>query len=79
MTISQADGLLQYLEKFKFFILIVVFQKIFGQSKILHSILQNKTSDFRLGVEKIGNFVVCFLHEKSKVSPERQNGARNVK
>ena len=58
MTISQADGLLQYLESFRFCFLIVAFQKIFEQSTILYSILQNKTSDFSLGVEKIGNFVL---------------------
>jgi len=57
-TISQADGLLQYLESFRFCFLIVVFQKIFEQSTILYSILQNKTSDFSLGVEKIENFVL---------------------
>jgi len=61
MTISQADGLLQYLESFRFCFLIVVFQKIFEQSTILYSILQNKTSDFSLGVEKIEHFVL-FLH-----------------
>ena len=38
MTISQADGLLQYLESFRFCFLIVAFQKIFEQSTILYSI-----------------------------------------
>ena len=52
------DGLLQYLESFRLCFLIVVFQKIVEQSTILYSILQNKTSDFSLGVEKIGNFVL---------------------
>ena len=38
--------------------LIVAFQKIFEQSTILYSILQSKTSDFSVVVEKIGNFVL---------------------
>ena len=38
--------------------LIVAFQKIFEQSTMLYSILQNKTSDFSVVVEKIGNFVL---------------------
>ena len=68
MTISQADGLLQYLESFRFCFLIVVFQKIVEQSTILHSILQNKTSDFSLGVEKIGNFVLFLQTSRDDAS-----------
>ena len=58
MTNSQADGSLQYLESFRFYVLIFVFQKIFDQSTILYSILRNKTPEFSVGVEKIGHFVL---------------------
>ena len=55
-TLTQASGLLQYLNSFLFCFLVSVFGKILGQSSVLYDVLQNRSTDFSYGVRKITHF-----------------------
>ena len=55
-ALTQASGLLQYLNSFVFCFFICLFHKIFEQSSILYMILQNTKTDFSFGVGKIAEF-----------------------
>ena len=55
-TISQASGLLSYLNSFLFCFLISVFNNILEMSSIVYMILQNLKTDFSYGVSKITEF-----------------------
>ena len=55
-TLTQASGLLQYLNSFLFCFLVFVFGKILGQSSVLYDVLQNRSTDFSYGVGMITNF-----------------------
>ena len=61
-TVTQASGLLQYLNSFLFCFLLCLFNKILQHSSILYSILQNRSTDFSLGVGKVKGFAT-FLTE----------------
>ena len=61
-TVTQASGLLQYLNSFLFCFLLCLFNKILQHSTILYSILQNRSTDFSLGVRKVKGFAT-FLTE----------------
>ena len=55
-TLTQASGLLQYLNSFLFCLLVFVFGKILSQSSVLYDVLQNRSTDFSYGVGMITNF-----------------------
>ena len=55
-TVMQASGLLQYLNSFLFCFLLHLFNNILQQSSILYGILQNRSTDFSLGVGKVKDF-----------------------
>ena len=55
-TLSQASGLLQYLNSFLFCFLTGIFNKILEQSTILYKVLQNRKTDFSYGVSKVKDF-----------------------
>ena len=55
-TISQATGLLQYLNSFVFCFFTGLFNKILEQSAILYNVLQNRSTDFSVGVGHISSF-----------------------
>ena len=55
-TLSQASGLLQYLNSFLFCFLTGIFNKILDQSTILYKVLQNMKTDFSYGVSKMKDF-----------------------
>ena len=55
-TISQATGLLQYLNSFVFCFFTGLFNKILEQSAILYNVLQNRSTDFSVGVGHINSF-----------------------
>ena len=64
-TLTQASGLLQYLNSFLLCFLVTLFNKILGQSSILYDVLQNRTTDFSYGVGKIENFAAFLNHERT--------------
>ena len=55
-TISQATGLLQYLNSFVFCFFTGLFNKILERSAILYNVLQNRSTDFSVGVGHINSF-----------------------
>jgi len=55
-SLTQASGLLQYLNSFLFCFLLFVFNKIFEQSSILFTVLQDRRIEFSYGASKIINF-----------------------
>ena len=55
-TLSQASGLLQYLNSFLFCFLTGIFNKILEQSTILYKVLQNRKTDYSYGVSKVKDF-----------------------
>ena len=56
-SLTQASGLLQYLNSFLFCFLLFVFNKIFEQSSILFTVLQDRRIEFSYGASKIINFL----------------------
>ena len=60
-TLSQASGLLQYLNSFLFCFLVIIFNKILGQSAILYNVLQSRQTDFSFGAAKIHDFSAFLL------------------
>lgn len=55
-TLSQASGLLQYLNSFLFCFLTGIFNKILEQSTILYKVLKNRKTDFSFVVSKMKDF-----------------------
>ena len=55
-TLSQASGLLQYLNSFLFCFLTGIFNKILEQTTIRYKVLQNRKTDFSYGVSKVKDF-----------------------
>ena len=51
-ALTQASGLLQYLNSFVFCFFICLFHKILEQSSILYMILQNTKTDLSFGLER---------------------------
>ena len=52
-SLTQASGLLQYLNNFLFCFIVFVFNKIFEQSSILFTVLQDRRIEFCYGASKI--------------------------
>ena len=55
-SLTKESGVLQYLNSFLFCFLVFVFNKIFEQSSILFSVLQERRIEFSYGASKITNF-----------------------
>ena len=55
LVLTQASGLLQYLNSLLFCYLLIVFNKIFKQSSILFNMLQDRRIEFSYGPSKITN------------------------
>ena len=55
-SLTQASGLLQYLNSFLFCFLVFVFNKISEQSSIFSNVLQDRRIEFSYGASKIINF-----------------------
>ena len=65
--VKMADKVYDFMKSFLFCFLILVFTRILDQSSLLYTVLQNRTTDFSYGVQKIATFAkfLCRLYTHS--------------
>ena len=91
-TVTRTDGLLHYLESFLFCFLLHLYHKILERSAILYDILQNRSTDFSYGIQKVKAFVdfllndlrndaafeACYSAAEGKAGPPNRRSERGI-